>query len=66
MCVSVCVFTLSNMNMSGTSGTITTKFYLKRHWGGGKATLGFWQDRIRAPVSMATDSSHTVLTGEMV
>ena len=33
----VCVFTLSNMNISETYGSIATKFYLKHHWGGGLA-----------------------------
>ena len=28
VCVSVCVFTFSNMNISETSGPIATKFYL--------------------------------------
>ena len=36
--------TLSNMNISETSRPITTKFYLKHHWGGGKAALGFGAD----------------------
>ena len=54
MCVSVCVSTLSNMNISDTCGPITTKFYLKHHWGGGKAALGFGPDRIGTLVSMAT------------
>ena len=33
-------FTISNMNISATSGPIATKFYLKHHWVGGKAALG--------------------------
>ena len=50
-CVRVCpcvyVFTLSNMNISETSGPIAIKSYLKHHWGGEKAILGqngseFW------------------------
>ena len=56
--------TLSNMNISETSRSITTKFYLKRHWGGGKAALGFDADHIRSLVSMATDSSHRVIMGK--
>ena len=47
MCVNVCLFTLSNMNVSETDGPIAIKFYLKHHWGGGKAALGFGPDRIR-------------------
>ena len=58
---SVCASTLSNMNISATSKPIATKFYLKHHWGGGKAVSGFWPDRIRTLVSMATDSSHRVI-----
>ena len=50
--------TLSNMNISETSRPITTKFYLKHHWVGGKAALGFDADQIRTLVSMATDISH--------
>ena len=34
---SVCLFTLLNINISETSGSIATKFYPKHHWGGGKA-----------------------------
>ena len=52
------------MNISATSGPIATKFYLKHHWSGGKAAIGFCQDRIRTLVSMATDSAHRVLIKE--
>ena len=58
---SVCVSTLSNMNISKNNGSIATKFYLKHHWGGGLAALGFGPDRIRTLVSMATESSHRVI-----
>ena len=50
--------TISNMNISATSGPITTKFYLKHHSFGVKAALGFGPDRIRTLVSTATESSH--------
>ena len=50
------VFTLSNMNISETNGSIATKFDLKHHLGGGLAALGFGPDRIRTLVSMATES----------
>ena len=65
-CVRVCVrpLTLSNMNISATSWLIGIKFYLKHHWGGGKASVGFDPDRIRTLVSMATDSSHRVTIGK--
>ena len=56
--------TLSNMNISETSRPITTKFYLKHHWGGGKVALGFDADQIRTLVSMATDSSHRIIMGK--
>ena len=52
------------MNISKTSRPITIKFYLKHHWGGGKAALGFGADQIRTVVSMATDSSHRVIMGK--
>ena len=52
------------MNISETGGLITTKFYLKHHLGGGKAALGFGQDRIGTLVSMALDSSHRVIMGK--
>ena len=52
------------MNISETSGPIAIKFYLKHHWGGGKAELSFWPAPIRNLVSMATDSSHRVIVGE--
>ena len=61
---SVRASTLSNMNISETSRPITTKFFLKRHWGGGKAALGLDADQIRTLVSMATDSSHRVIMGK--
>ena len=57
----VCVSTLSNIDISETSRPIAIKFYLKHHWGEGKAALGFGPDRIRTLVSMATDSSHRVI-----
>ena len=60
----VCLLTISNMNISKTRGPITTKFYLKHHWGGGKPALGFGPGRIRTLVSMATDSSHRVIMGK--
>ena len=66
VCVSVCVSTLSNMNISATSEPIATKFYLKHHWGGGKDALGFGPDRIRTLVSMTTDRSHRVIMGKML
>ena len=58
------VLTLSNMNISATSWQIGMKFYLKHHWGGGKASVGFDLDRISTLVSMATDSSHRVIMGK--
>ena len=61
---SVRPLTLSNINISATSWQIGMKFYLKHHWGGGKATVGFESDRIRTLVSMATDSSHRVIMGK--
>ena len=59
-------FTLLNIYFSETSGPIATKFYLKHHWGGGKAALGFEQDLIGTLVSMATDSSHWVIMGKIL
>ena len=54
------------MNISETSRPIAIKFYLKHHWGGGKASVGFDLDQIRTLVSMATDSSHRVIMGKTV
>ena len=34
--------TISNMNISATSGPITMKFYQKHHSDEGKVALGFW------------------------
>ena len=59
------MFKLSNMNISETSWPIATQFYLKHHWGGGKAALGFGPDQIGTLVSMAMDSSHRVIMGKM-
>ena len=66
MCLSVCLWTFSNSNISATSGPIVMKFYLNHHWGGGKAALSFGPDQIGSLVSMATDSSHRVIMGEML
>ena len=63
---SVCLLTLSNIIISATSWPIATKFYLKHHWGGGKTALDFWPDQIGTLVSMATDSSHRVIMGEIL
>ena len=38
---SVCPSTLSNIYISKTSRPNATKFYLKHHWGEGKAASGF-------------------------
>ena len=64
VCASVRALTLSNMNISATSGPIATRFYLKHYWGGGKAALCFGPDRIGTLVSMPTDSSHRVIMGK--
>ena len=50
--------------MYESSGSIAVKFYLKHHWDGGKAALGFEPDRTGTLVSMATDTSHRVIMGE--
>ena len=63
---SVRALTLSNMNISATSRPIANKFYLKHHWGGGKAASGFWPDQIGTLVSMAMDSSHRVIMGKIL
>ena len=67
VCVGACVraSSLLNINIYETSGPIATKFYLKHHWGGGTAESGFWPDRIGTLVSMATDSSDSVIMGEI-
>ena len=66
LCVCLCVHTFKHFkNISETSGPIATKFYLKHHWGGGKAALCFGPDRIGTLVSMATDSSHRVIMGKI-
>ena len=57
----VCASTFLNMNISETGRQIAIKFYMKHHWGGGKASLCFSADQIRTLVSMATDSSHRVI-----
>ena len=61
--VSVRPLILSNMNISTTSGPIVTSFYLKHHWGRGKAAICFGPDRIGTLVSMPTDSSHRLIMG---
>ena len=59
-----CCQPFSNMNISEASRPIAIKFYLKHHWGGGKAAWGFGGDQFRTLVSMATDSSHRVTMGK--
>ena len=59
----VIVSTLSNMNISETSGPITTKFH---HLSRGKSALGFEPGRILTLVSMATNSSHRVVMGKLL
>ena len=61
---SVRASTLSNMNISEIGWSIAIKFYMKHHWGRGKAALGFGADQIKILVSMATDSSHRVIMGK--
>ena len=66
VCVSVCMSTLLNINISGTSGPIATKFYLNHHWDRGKVASGFGPVRIGTLVSIATDSSHLVIMGKIL
>ena len=54
------------MSILEASQQIAIKFYLKHHWGGGKAAWGFGADQFRTLVSMATDSSHRVIMGKTV
>ena len=63
---SVCVVTLSNLNISTICWPIKSKIHLEHHWGGEKAALGFGPDQIRTLVSMATDSSHKVIMGKIL
>ena len=64
VCASVRPLTLSNMNISATGVPIVTRFYLKHHWGWGKAASWFGPDRVGTLVSMPTDSSHRVIMGK--
>ena len=48
------------------SRLITIKFYLKHHWGRGRAAGRFGAEQFRTLVSMATDSSHRVIMGKTV
>ena len=52
------------MNISEANRPIAIKFYLKHHWGGGKAAWDFGANQFRTLVSMATDSSHRVIMGK--
>ena len=61
--LSVCPFTLSDMNISETSWSIIIKFHRKHYWAGGLAALGFGPDQIRTMVYTATDSSHKIIMG---
>ena len=55
---SVRLLTLSNIEISKTSGPIAIKIYMKHHRGEENDALGFGPHRIGTLVSMATDSSH--------
>ena len=61
--VHLCVYSF-NMSISATKRLITTKFYLKHHWDGGKAASAFGPDG--KLVSVATDSSHRVIIGKVL
>ena len=63
VCASVCVSTLSNMNISQPVAN-RKKFLVNHHWDWVKAALDFGRDRIRTLVSMATDRSHRVIIGK--
>ena len=63
---SVRLSTLSNIIISTTSRPVPTKFYLKHHWGGGKASLGLGPDRFGTLVSMATKSPLRVIMGKIL
>ena len=65
VCQSVCLSTLLNINTSETSEPIAIKFYLKHHWGGAKAAIGFEQEQIGTLVSMAMDSPNRVIMGKI-
>ena len=58
--------TFPNINTSEISRPIAIKFYLKHHWGGKKASVGFDPDQTRTLVSMATYSFHRVVMGKTV
>ena len=63
---SVRLLTLSNIEISKTSGPIAIKIYMKPSIIGvrEKAALGFGPHRIGTLISMATDSSHRAKMGE--
>ena len=54
------------MNISGTNWSSLIKLYQKHNWGRLKAALCFEADQFRNLVSMATDSSHSVIMGKTV
>ena len=54
------------MNIAVAAGPTAIKFYLEHYWARWKASLGFGIDRIKPLVSMATDSSHGVIMGEIL
>ena len=63
---SVCVSTLSSINISETRLPIIIKFHQEHHSGGALTVLCFGLDQIRTLVSMATDSSHMVTMGKIL
>ena len=55
----------SNMNILVASRLMAIKFYLKHHWGRGKAAWVFGADQFRTLASMGTDSFHRVIMGKI-
>ena len=63
---SVCLSTLSNINICRTIWPIIINLHQKHYLGEGLTALGFGLDRIRTLVLMATDSSHRVIMGKIL
>ena len=64
VCQYVCVHTFKHKNLRNQLADCN-HFFLKHHWGRGKAASSFGLDRIGTLVSMATDSSRKVIMGKI-
>ena len=65
MCLCVCL-SVNIFKLLRNQWASCNEMFWNHHLGGGKAAIGFGPDRIGTLVSMAKDSYHRVIMGEML